>query len=142
MRRRQLLGAAAGGLAASGLGATVSAPAVAQGAAARTLRIVPQANLTSLDPVWTTATITRTHSYLVYDTILSVDENFEVKPQAADGWQIEDDGNSLFAEGPTHSAKGPLLRSSFVQLVSRRPTRRAPAGPRSGSARPRGTAAA
>ncbi|MCU0983418.1 MAG: ABC transporter substrate-binding protein, partial [Acetobacteraceae bacterium] len=90
MRRRHFLGAAAGGLAASAVGA----PAIAQPAAARTLRIVPQANLTSLDPVWTTATITRTHSYLVYDTILAVDENLAVKPQAADGWQIEDDGRT------------------------------------------------
>jgi peptide/nickel transport system substrate-binding protein len=50
MDRRSFIGAAAG-LAAAGLGA----PAYAQGAAARTLRVIPQANLTSLDPVWTTA---------------------------------------------------------------------------------------
>jgi peptide/nickel transport system substrate-binding protein len=63
-----------------------------QASAARTLRIVPQANLTSLDPVWTTATITRTHSYLVYDCLVGVDANLTPRPQMAAGWTIEDDG--------------------------------------------------
>ena len=49
MNRRQFLGAA--------LGASLASPAVAQ--KAKTLIFVPQANLTSLDPVWTTATVTR-----------------------------------------------------------------------------------
>ena len=51
--RRAVLGATAAGLAA---------PAFAQTAAARTLRFVPHANLTSLDPVWTTAWVTRNHA--------------------------------------------------------------------------------
>lgn len=122
MRRRQLLGAAAGGVAAAGLGASLGAPAVAQGAAARTLRIVPQANLTSLDPVWTTATITRTHSYLVYDTILAVDEKFEVKPQAADGWQIEDDGKTYvftLREGQRFHNGEPVRAQDCVASIKR-----------------------
>lgn len=92
MKRRTFIGAAAGVTAAAASGLPV--PALGQGAAARTLRIVPQANLTSLDPAWTTATITRTHSFLVYDAILAVDSNFQVKPQLADGGQIEDDGRT------------------------------------------------
>jgi peptide/nickel transport system substrate-binding protein len=118
MRRRHFLGAAAGGLAAT----TIGAPAVAQSAAARTLRIVPQANLTSLDPVWTTATITRTHSYLVYDTILSVDENLAVKPQAADGWQIEDDGRTYvftLREGQKFHNGEPVRAQDCVASIKR-----------------------
>lgn len=87
MRRRSFLGAAAG---AAGL---LAAPSVhGQASAARTLRIVPQANLTSLDPIWTTATITRTHSFLVYDTLLGTDSQFRPRPQMAEGWTIENDG--------------------------------------------------
>ncbi len=37
-------------------GAALAAPALAQGSAARTLKFIPQADLTVLDPIWTTAT--------------------------------------------------------------------------------------
>ena len=69
----------------------LAGPALAQGAAARTLRVVPQANLTSLDPVWTTAVVTRNHAYLVYDQITAVDANNVPRPQMAEGWVL---GNS------------------------------------------------
>jgi cell division protein FtsX len=52
--------------------AAMAAPAFAQGSAARTLRVIPQANLTSLDPVWTTAVVTRNHGMMVYDNITTV----------------------------------------------------------------------
>jgi peptide/nickel transport system substrate-binding protein len=78
------------GLAAAA--AAPAAPALSQGAAARTLRVVPQANLTSLDPVWTTAVVTRNHAYLVYDQICAVDSKNVPKPQMAEGWEIGNDG--------------------------------------------------
>ncbi len=56
MRRRNLLQGATGLLAA---------PALAQPAKSATLRFVPQANLTLLDPVFTTATVTSNHGYYV-----------------------------------------------------------------------------
>jgi peptide/nickel transport system substrate-binding protein len=118
MRRRDVLAGAAATLA----GASLGAPAVAQGAAARTLRIVPQANLTSLDPVWTTATITRTHSYLVYDTILAVDETLAVRPQAAEGWQIEDDGRTYvftLREGQKFHDGEPVRAQDCVASIKR-----------------------
>ncbi|MBR0658112.1 ABC transporter substrate-binding protein [Neoroseomonas oryzicola] len=87
MERRTFLGASAG-IAAAG----VSAPALSQGAAARTLRVIPQANLTSLDPVWTTAVVTRNHAFLVYDQLCATDGKGEVKPQMAEGWDISQDG--------------------------------------------------
>ena len=53
MDRRTLLKAVvgAGTLTATG---KLSAPALAQGAAARTLRFVPQADLANFDPIWGT----------------------------------------------------------------------------------------
>ncbi|WP_426957439.1 ABC transporter substrate-binding protein [Muricoccus radiodurans] len=78
-----------------GLAAAAAAPAMpglSQGAAARTLRVIPQANLTSLDPVWTTAVVTRNHAYMVYDTICAVDAQARPKPQMAEGWETAQDG--------------------------------------------------
>ena len=72
-------------------GAAFAAPALAQGA--RTLRVIPQANLTSLDPVWTTAVVTRNHAYLVYDSICAVDSAGVPKPQMA-AWEVTDDGRT------------------------------------------------
>ena len=63
-----------------------------QASAVRVLRGVPQANLTRLDPIRATATITRTHAYLVYDTLLGLHSLFHPLPQMAQGWPIEDDG--------------------------------------------------
>ncbi|MFM7305677.1 MAG: ABC transporter substrate-binding protein, partial [Alphaproteobacteria bacterium] len=69
--------------------ASLAAPATAQ--PARLLRFVPHANLTSLDPVWTTAWITRNHGYLVYDTLYSIGEDLQPKPQMAAGHVWEND---------------------------------------------------
>lgn len=81
-RRNLMLGATAAA-------ASLAAPATAQ--PARLLRFVPHANLTSLDPVWTTAWITRNHGYLVYDTLYSIGEDLQPKPQMAAGHVWEND---------------------------------------------------
>ena len=75
--------------------AALPAPAFAQGAAARTLRVVPQANLTSLDPIWTTAVVTRNHAFLVYDQLCAQDAAGEIRPQMAEGWVTEPDGLTI-----------------------------------------------
>ena len=87
MERRSFLGGAAG-LAAAGM----SAPALAQGAVARTLRVIPQANLTSLDPVWTTAVVTRNNAFMIYDQLCAQDSTGDIKPQMAEGWEFSQDG--------------------------------------------------
>ena len=45
-----------------------------------------------LDPIWTTAYITRNHGYLVYDTLFGTDENFQVKPQMVERTTVSPDG--------------------------------------------------
>src|SRR5262245_66054343 len=57
-----------------------------------TLRFVAQADLKILDPVWTTAYITRNHSYLVYDTLFGTDEKLQVRPQMVDKHSVSTDG--------------------------------------------------
>ena len=88
MHRRTLLTGAA---AASALPAF----AIAQPAQNRVLRMVPQANLTSLDPIWTTANITRNHGFMIYDTLYGMDAQFEAQPQMAEGHVVEDDGRKV-----------------------------------------------
>ena len=72
--------------------AVLATPALAQ----RTpvLRFVPQANLTSLDPIWTTATVTNNHSYYVYDTLYAMDATNQPRPQMAEGHQVSEDGRA------------------------------------------------
>jgi peptide/nickel transport system substrate-binding protein len=82
-RRTLLKGAAASFLAA---------PAVAQPAKSATLRFVPQANLTLLDPIFTTATVTSNHSYHVFDTLYSVAADGKPKPQMAQDHSVSDNG--------------------------------------------------
>ena len=58
---------------------------------AQTLRVVMHSDLKILDPIWTTAYIVRNHGYMVYDTLLSVDEKLQIKPQMLDKYEISDD---------------------------------------------------
>ena len=81
MKRRTLLAAAS---------AVLARPALSQGAG-RVVRFVPQANLSSPDPIWTTADVTRNHAYLVYDTLYGVDTTLTPSPQMCAGHELSDD---------------------------------------------------
>jgi peptide/nickel transport system substrate-binding protein len=85
-RRAFVAGTAAVGAAA------VGAPFVHAQKRGGTLRFVAQADLKILDPVWTTAYITRNHSYLVYDTLFGTDEKLQVKPQMVEQHSVSKDG--------------------------------------------------
>src|SRR6516162_3100744 len=67
-----------------------SAPAWAQ-SAPKTLRFIPQADLRSIDPIWTTAYVTRNFGYLVFDTLFSLDKDFKPQPQMVDRWTASED---------------------------------------------------
>jgi peptide/nickel transport system substrate-binding protein len=86
--RRQVIRGAAGAAAAMTLGA----PSVRAQKEERILRLVAEADLKIVDPVWTTAYLTRNHSYLVYDTLFGTDENLRIKPQMVDQTEVSSDG--------------------------------------------------
>lgn len=67
-------------------------PALARSSRATTLRVVPQAGLSSLDPIWTGAAVTQGHGYCVFDTLYALDANFAATPQMAAGHRVSDDG--------------------------------------------------
>ena len=78
-------------LTALGLAALLALPAAAQSDAGRTLRLVPHADLSIIDPHFSGVYITRNFGYLVYDTLLALDHEFQPRPQMVDSWQISDD---------------------------------------------------
>src|ERR1700724_4903645 len=91
MDRRTLLKglAGAGSVAATG---GVSMPALSQGAAARTLRFVPQANLGNFDPVWGTQYVVRNAAALVWDTLYGIDATLQPHRQMVESEDVSDDG--------------------------------------------------
>lgn len=58
---------------------------------ASTLRVAVHAPLENIDPIATTAYITRTHGYLVYDTLFALDQSLEPQPQMVDTWTVSPD---------------------------------------------------
>jgi peptide/nickel transport system substrate-binding protein len=89
MHRRRFIATTAGLVAAM-----AAPPALAQRRDPRVLRFVPQANLTALDPIWTTASITQTHGYTVFDTLFGMDDAGRVQPQMAEGHSVSEDGRT------------------------------------------------
>src|SRR6185312_6174648 len=81
-------------LSAAALVATVAGLGISPTAAAqqKVLKFIPQADLRILDPITTTAYITRNHGYMVYDTLFAMDANFHVQPQMVDTYQVSKDG--------------------------------------------------
>ncbi len=77
--------------AAVALAALVAAPAAHAQYSGKTIKFIPEADLRSLDPIWTTAYITRNHGYMVYDTLFALDEHFKPQPQMVDTWKVSDD---------------------------------------------------
>ncbi|WP_454626747.1 ABC transporter substrate-binding protein [Bradyrhizobium cenepequi] len=69
------------------LSVALSAQALAAG---KTITAVMHSDLRVIDPIMTTAYITRDHGYMVFDTLLATDSNFKIQPQMAD-WKVSDD---------------------------------------------------
>src|ERR1700724_1306381 len=70
--------------------ASAGRPSLAQ--ETKVLRVVPQSDLKILDPIWTTAFVTRNHGYAIYDTLFGVDAEGRVKPQMVSDYNQSDDG--------------------------------------------------
>ncbi len=76
----------------AGASATLALPSVVRAAAATTLKFIPQVDLAFLDPVWTTANVTRGHGYMVFDTLYGQDGSFTPQPQMLAGHTVANDG--------------------------------------------------
>ena len=69
----------------------LAGPATPVAAQENVLRVVMHSDLKIVDPIWTTAYISRNYGYLVYDTLFALDENLEVQPQMVDTYTVSDD---------------------------------------------------
>src|ERR1700720_925505 len=98
--RRQVV---RGGAAAAAV--TLGAPSIRAQNARHTLSFVAQADLKILDPIWTTAYITRNHGYLVYDTPFR--HGRKLSDQTANG--RSDHRVSGRHEIPLRAARGPAM---------------------------------
>src|SRR3954463_7185542 len=88
MRRRTFLAASA---------TTLALPAVVRAESQQLLKFIPQSDLAVLDPVWTTAYVTRNHGYMVFDTLYGQtgqQGGYRATPQMVAGHVTENDGKT------------------------------------------------
>lgn len=117
IRRRTLVSATGAGFAAA-----LARPALVRAQAAATLRFTPQQALVTLDPVTTTAYITRNHGYMVFDTLYGMDGSFQATPQMVEGHRVENDGRFwtlTLREGLWFHDGEPVLARDCVASIER-----------------------
>ena len=110
-RREVLVGAGAIALAR---------PALAQ--APKLLKFIPQADLAVIDPVMTTAYVTRNHAYMIYDTLYGFDQEYNAQPQMVEGHTVEDGGRRVTMKlrpGLRFHDNTPVLAKDAVASVKR-----------------------
>ncbi len=106
--------------------ATLAAPSIVRAAGATTVRFVPYIDLPLLDPVINTATPTRNHGFMVFDTLYGFDRSFTAQPQMVAGHVVEDDGKRwtlTLRDGLRFHDGTPVLARDAVASVKRWGTR-------------------
>jgi len=101
--------------------AALAAPGIVAAQGQRELRFIPHADVTSLDPVWTTADITRNHGNMVYDQLFGFDSSFQPHPQMLAGFTTSADGltwDLTLREGlKFHDGEKVLARDCVTSLI-------------------------
>src|SRR5438270_11742003 len=100
--------------------AAIATTQIGRSEAQKTITFVPHADLASLDPVWTTADITRNVAMAVYDTLYGYDAEFNAQPQMVDGHAVENDGlqwDLLLRDGLTFHDGSPVRATDCVATV-------------------------
>ena len=116
MKRREFIKASLAGAAA------LAAPQIARTEAQKTINFVPHADLASLDPVWTTADITRNFSLAAYDTLYGYDAEYRVHPQMVQGHTTEDGGKQwdlTLRDGLKFHDGAPVLARDCIATIKR-----------------------
>ncbi|MBO0736188.1 MAG: ABC transporter substrate-binding protein [Alphaproteobacteria bacterium] len=116
MRRRDFLKSSLAGA------TTLAAPSILRAESQKTITFVPHADLASLDPVWTTADITRNFSLAVYDTLYGYDAEFKAQPQMVESHTIGNDGRQWdlsLRSGLKFHDGAPVLARDCVATIKR-----------------------
>jgi peptide/nickel transport system substrate-binding protein len=120
MQRREFLTTAA---ATAGMAlAPLSLRRTRAAGASRVLKFIPQADLAILDPLATTAYVTRNHALMVFDTLFGVDEQYNAQPQMIEGYTVENDGKLwrlTLRDGLRFHDNEPVLSKDVVASISR-----------------------
>jgi peptide/nickel transport system substrate-binding protein len=138
LSRRQFLVGATTTAAAVGM----TAPRVHAQKKGGTIKFVPHADLKVLDPIATTAYITRNHAYMIYDTLFGTDATLAVKPQMVEKFASSSkglrwsftlreglrfhDGQAVAAEDAVESLKRWSKRDPLGRLLAAHTARIAP----------------
>jgi peptide/nickel transport system substrate-binding protein len=85
MTRRKFAALGGAGLGALALGRPVL------GADSKSLRFIVRTDLRVLDPIWTTAYVSRNHGYMIFDTLFALDSKFRPQPQMVGDFSISPD---------------------------------------------------
>ena len=88
----------------------------------KTLNVVLESEVTTLDPMLNTAYINRTFGYLVYDTLFAQDSKGDVKPQMVDSWHESDDKltwNFTLRAGQKWTDGGPVTAADCIASLQR-----------------------
>jgi peptide/nickel transport system substrate-binding protein len=113
MRRRRLI--------ASGL-AALATPNIVRAGSANVLKFIPQSDLATLDPMFTTASITRCHAHLMFDTLYGMDDDYRANPQMVAGHVVSNDGlqwELTLRDGLRFHDGTPVLARDAVASVQR-----------------------
>jgi peptide/nickel transport system substrate-binding protein len=121
MRRRRFLANTSAAV-GTALASPLAAPRVAGAQGSQVLKFIPQSDVTVLDPIWTTAYVTRNHGYMIFDTLFGTDGSFKASPQMAEGMTVENDGKDVritLRDGLKFHDGTPVLARDCVASIQR-----------------------
>ena len=106
--------------------AALAAPMMASlgtaASAESTLRVVMHSDLKIVDPIWTTAYMSRNYGYMVYDTLFAMDENTNVHPQMVDNYTVSEDKKTYtftLRDGLAWHDGAPVTSEDVIASISR-----------------------
>ena len=96
---------------------------IASGASAeKVLRVNMHSDLKIVDPIWTTAYMSRNYGYMVYDTLFAMNSKGEVEPQMVDTHTVAADGLSIdfkLRDGLMFHDGAPVTSNDVIASIKR-----------------------